>query len=76
MLCKGLPRIRHGSMAGNYVIAPPPRNPDSSFGEASNTLAKLSIESAFSSLSLSDNKVPACEKISSHNLWTAKVRNA
>ena len=52
---KGLPRIRHGSIAVNYVIAP--QNLDRSFGEASNTLAKLSIETAFSSLSLSDNKV-------------------
>ncbi|KAH8635813.1 hypothetical protein IG631_07647 [Alternaria alternata] len=43
-------------MAVNYVIAP--QNLDSSFGEASNTLAKLLIETALSSLSLSDNKVP------------------
>jgi hypothetical protein len=55
---------------------PPPRNLDSSFGGASNTSAKLSIETAFSSLSLSNNKVPACEKFSSHKLWTANVRNA
>jgi hypothetical protein len=53
---KGLPRFRHGSMAVNYVIAP--QNLDSSFGEASNTLAKLLTETALSSLSLSDNKVP------------------
>jgi hypothetical protein len=52
---KGLTRIRHGSMADNYVIAP--RNLDSSFDKASNTLAKLSIETAFSSISFSDNKV-------------------